>query len=147
MLRVVLDTNLFVSSALVGEGLPAQAIDAWRAYRYVLIVSPAIMAEIARTLRYDRIRRKYDLTEADVDQLLTVLSVDAVVVPGQADVSGSVPDDPDDEAILACAVDGEADVIVSGDQHLLALGSFREIPVLTVRAFLDRLNEPGEAER
>lgn len=145
MLRAVLDTNLFVSSVLVSEGLPARAIDAWRAYRYVLIVSPAIMAEIAKTLRYDRIRRKYDLTEADVDQLLTVLSVDAVVVPGQADVAGSVPDDPDDEAILACAVDGQADVVVSGDQHLLALGSFRDIPIITVRAFMERLAEAEES--
>ena len=144
MLRAVLDTNLFVSSALVGEGLPAQAVDAWRAHRFLLIISPAIMAEIAATLRYDRIRRKYDITEDDVSRLLALLSVDAVVVPGQTDVAGSVPDDPDDEAILACAVDGQADAIVSGDRHLLALRSFRGIPILTVRQFLERLVETGE---
>ncbi|HEY1409791.1 MAG TPA: putative toxin-antitoxin system toxin component, PIN family [Promineifilum sp.] len=146
MLRAVLDTNLFVSSALVGEGLPAQAVDAWRAHRFLLIISPAIMAEIAATLRYDRIRRKYDITEDDVSRLLALLSVDAVVVPGQTDVAGSVPDDPDDEAILACAVDGQADAIVSGDRHLLALDSFRGIPILTIRQFMERLAASEEGD-
>ncbi len=59
-------------------------------------------------------------------------------------LAGNVPDDPDDETILACTVDGEADVILSGDRHLLGLGSFRGIPVLTIRAYLDRLNESEE---
>jgi len=139
VLRAVLNTNLFVSSALVAEGLPAQALDAWRAHRYLLILSPPILAEIAATLRYDRIRRKYDITEDDVARLLDLLTADVILVAGQADVTGSVPDDPKDEAILACAVDGQADVIVSGDKHLLSLESFRDIPIVTVRAFLERL--------
>lgn len=139
MLRAVLDTNLFVSSALVAEGLPAQAIDAWRAHRYLLILSPPILAEIAATLRYDRIRRKYNITEEDITRLLDLLTADAILVAGQANVTGSVPDDPKDEVILACAVDGQADVIVSGDKHLLSLESFRDIPIVTVRAFLERL--------
>ena len=141
MLRVVFDTNLCVSSALVDEGLPARALDAWRAHQFVLIVSPAILAEISATLRYERIRRKYNISDEDVDQLLALLLADAVVVAGQADVSGNVPDDPDDEAILACAVDGQADLIASGDKHLLALEAFRGIPIVTVRVLLERLQE------
>jgi putative PIN family toxin of toxin-antitoxin system len=141
VLRVVFDTNLFVSSALVDEGLPARALDAWRAHQFVLIVSPAILAEISATLRYERIRRKYNISDEDVDQLLALLLADAVVVAGQADVSGNVPDDPDDEAILACAVDGQADLIASGDKHLLALEAFRGIPIVTVRVLLERLQE------
>jgi len=147
VLRVVFDTNLFVSSTLVGEGLPARALDAWRAHQFVLLVSPASLAEIAATLRYERIRRKYNVSDEDVDQLLALLLADAIVVAGQADVSGSVPDDPDDEAILACAVDGHADVIASGDRHVLALQSFRGIPIVTVRVLLERLPEnQGEGE-
>jgi putative PIN family toxin of toxin-antitoxin system len=146
VLRAVFDTNLFVSSALVSEGLPVQALDAWRAHQFVLIISSAILAEIAATLHYDRIRRKYGVTEGDIGDLLALLSADAVVVPGQSDVAGSVPDDPDDEIILACALDGQADVIVSGDRHLLALGSYRGILILTARQFLDRLAEAKPSE-
>lgn len=60
---------------------------------------------------------------------------DAIVVPGEADVEGAVPDD---EMVLAWAVDAGADVIVSGDGHLLELGQYQDIPILTVRDFLER---------
>jgi uncharacterized protein len=143
VLRAVFDTNLFVSSALIPEGLPAQALDAWRARQFLLVTSPAIMAEIASTLRYERIRRKYGITDADIADLLALLEAEAEIVPGEADVAGSVPEDTDDEVILACAADGQADVIVSGDKHLLSLGQFRIMPILTVRQFLDRLAEAG----
>jgi predicted nucleic acid-binding protein len=59
MLRIVLDTNQFVSSVLVRHGLPAQVLDAWKQRQFILIVSPAIMAEIRSTLNYPRIRLKY----------------------------------------------------------------------------------------
>lgn len=143
MLRAVFDTNLFVSSVLVPEGVPAQAIDAWRDHQFLLVISPAIMREIASTLRYDRIRRKYGITEEDIAGLLALLETDAEVVSGEAEVAGSVPEDPDDEAILACALNGQADVIVSGDNHLLLLGQFQTIPILTVRQFMDRLAQTG----
>jgi len=143
MLRVVLDTNQFVSSVLVRHGLPAQVIDTWRRREYLLVTSPAIMTEIRATLDYPRIRRKYPLTDELVERLITLLEQDALVVSGKVDTEGAVPDDPDDDMVLACAVDGMADLIVSGDRHLLDLGEYRGIPIITAREFLDRLrNEP-----
>ena len=139
MLKVVLDTNIFVSSLLVKAGLPAQVLDAWRERRYLLIVSPAIIAEIRATLSYPRIRRKYAIADEDIEQLVTLLQQDALLVPGDADVSAAIPDDPADEMVLACAVEAQADVVVSGDRHLLHLGAYRSIPVLTARQFLKRL--------
>jgi uncharacterized protein len=142
MLRVVLDTNVLVSSVLLREGKPAQAIQAWREQRFLLVTSPALIRELRSTLSYERIRRKYNLTESDVDDVVALLDNDAIIVPGVADVWGAVPNDPDDDHVLACAVDGQADVIVSGDRHLLDLGSYNNIPIITVREFLDLL--PGE---
>jgi hypothetical protein len=139
LLKVVLDTNVFVSSLLVKAGLPAQVLDAWRERRYLLIVSPAIIAEIRATLAYPRIRRKYAITDEDVEQLVTLLERDALLVPGDAEVAGAIPEDPADEMVLACALDGQTDVIISGDRHLLDLDSYRSIPILTVRQFLERL--------
>ena len=138
-MRVVLDTNIFVSALLVSSGLPATAFAAWRDEDYELLVSPAQIAEVRTTLGYERIRRRYQITDAIVESLLEVLLNDAIVVEGAAEVAGAVPQDRDDEAILACAVEGQADLIVSGDRHLLTLGSFRGIPILTVREFLARL--------
>ena len=141
MLRVVLDTDVFVSSLLVKAGVPAQALDAWRARRFVLVTSSAILAETRATLNYDRIRRKYNLTDEDVEQLLALLQREALLVSGTADVTGAIPADPSDEKILACALDGRADLIVSGNLHLLDLGQYRGVSVLNVRQFLERLAE------
>lgn len=139
MLRVVLDTNQFVSSVLVKQGLPAQVLDAWRRREFLLITSPLIIAEIRSTLSYPRIRRKYPLTGDDVERLVILLEQDALVVPGQGTLSGAIPDDPQDEIVLACAVEGQADLIVSGDHHLLNLGEYQGILIVTAREFLERL--------
>ena len=141
MLKAVIDTNVFVSSLLVRAGLPARVLEAWRERQYLLIVSPAIIAEIRATLSYPRIRRKYAITDEDVEHLIHLLECDALVVPGDVDVSGSIPEDSSDEMVLACAIEAHADVIVSGDHHLLDLGTYRSIPILTAREFLERLGE------
>ncbi len=99
------------------------------------------MAETRATLNYDRIRRKYNLTDDDVEQLLALLQREALLVPGTADVTGAIPADPSDEKILACALDGRADLIVSGNLHLLDLGQYRGVSILNVRQFLERLAE------
>ncbi len=141
MIRAVLDTNVLVSSLLVKVGPAARAVQAWREQRFLLVTSPALIAEVRRTLGYARLRRKYRLTDEDVEALVALLTHDALVVPGVADVWGAVPADPDDDHVLACAVDGTADVIVSGDRHLLDLGAYQDIPIIVVRAFLERLAE------
>jgi hypothetical protein len=144
VLKAVLDTNVFVSSLLVKAGLPAQVLNAWRERRYLLVTSPAIIAEIRATLNYPRIRRKYAITDEDVEQLVALLERDALVVPGDADVAGSIPQDTADEMVLACAVEAQANAIVSGDHHLLDLNVYQDIPILTARQFLEWLeNSPA----
>lgn len=139
MLKVVLDTNVFVSSLLVRAGQPAQVLDAWRSRQYLLITCPSIVAEIRATLAYPRIRRKYAIADEDLEQLMHLLEQDALLVPGQATMAGSVPQDPADECVLACAIEAQADLIVSGDHHLLDLGVCQGIPIVTVRQFWQRL--------
>jgi len=143
MLKVVLDTNVLVSSLLVKAGLPAQVVEAWRERQYILVTSPDLIAEVRATLFYPRLRRKYALSDEDLEQLIDLLKDDALVVPGQAQVTGAIPADPADERVLACAVDAGADLIVSGDMHLLALGDYQGISILAVRGFLERLAEEG----
>jgi putative PIN family toxin of toxin-antitoxin system len=108
---------------LVKEGLPARVLDAWRERQYLLIISPSIIAGIRATLGYSRIRRKYGIMDEDIEQLVALLEQDAFLVAGEANVAGSIPKDPADEIVLACAIDAQADVIVSGDRHLLELES------------------------
>lgn len=139
MLQAVLDTNVFVSSLLSKSGLRGKILDAWRAGQYLLITSPPIMAEIKAVLESPRISKKYLITPGDVEQLITLLEKDAVVVPGHADVEGAIPQDPKDEMFLVCAVEAGADLIVNGDHHLLDLTEYRGIPILSVDQFAERL--------
>ena len=128
-MRAVLDTNVFVSSLLNKTGAPSGLMDAWRAGEYLLVTSPPIMAEIKAVLELPRIREKYALTDHDIRQLLGLLEKDAI------------PRDPTDRMFLSCALDAGADVIVSGDSHLLSLKAFEGIPIVPVRQFLNRLAE------
>ena len=133
MLRIAIDTNVIVSGILSRKGAPAQILIAWRERRFLLITSSAIIAEVGVVLQYPHIRKKYPLSDDDVDHIISLLEHDAVLVTGEAEVTGSIPDDPKDEMVLACAVDGEADAIVSGDHHLIDLENFRDISIMTAR--------------
>lgn len=141
MLRIAIDTNVIVSGILSRKGAPVELLKAWRERRFLLLTSLAIVAEVREVLQYPRIRKKNPLSNDDIEQTITLLEHDALLVKGEANVAASVPDDPKDEMFLACALDGKADVIVSGDHHLLDLESYRDIPIMTPRQFLDQLRQ------
>jgi len=149
MLRVVLDTNVLVSSLLSSRGAPAEVMDAWREARFVLLMSPSILRELLDVLHRPRIQVRYGLHTADIDTLAALLERYAVWVPGRLPGSElmpggkqaleALPEDPQDLQFLLCAVEGGADAIVSGDEHLLALRQRLRIPIWTPREFLARL--------
>ena len=141
MLKVVLDTNIFVSSLLSKAGRPAMAIDAWRPSRYLLVTSPSIISEIKRVVEAPSIRKKYGLGRDPIARLILLLEKDTIVVPGLSTVAGAIPKDPTDEMFLSAALDAKADLNVSGDRHLLDLGEYKGVPILTVRQFLELLEK------
>jgi putative PIN family toxin of toxin-antitoxin system len=134
-MRVVLDTNILVSRFLVPSGNPARIMGRWEAGAFELLVSEAILAECRRVLGYQRIRKKHNYTDDEADKYIAGLGRLATVVsPGEA--PDAVEADPDDNRIIECAQTGEADYIVTGDNHLRNLGSYAGIQILTPTAFL-----------
>jgi putative PIN family toxin of toxin-antitoxin system len=138
LLRVVLDTNVYVSGTILSRGTPFEILEAWRRQAYILVTSETIIAEIERVLRYPRIRDRYTVSERDIERLVESLRADALVVPGDCKVSGVSPD-PDDDKFLACALEAQADCIVTGDLDLLGLGQYQGTDVLKPHEFLERL--------
>ncbi len=132
MMRIVLDTNVFLSAAL-GGALRA-VIDHWRAGHFTLVVTDQIVGEYLSVLR----RPKFGLPNEVVDDLIGyvfrkaefVVSVERLRV---------IQADPADDKFLEAAVAGQAAFIVSGDQHLLNLQTYRGISIITPRELLDRL--------
>jgi putative PIN family toxin of toxin-antitoxin system len=86
-------------------------------------------------LRYPRLRKLHGWTDIQIEEFVDGLRAAATVVAGDVEVS-VVADDPDDNVILACAVEGGADYIVSGDVHLLNLKTYRGIRLVTAREFM-----------
>ena len=126
------------------QGLPAQVLNAWREGRYMLVTSPPIIAEIVEVLESPRIAKKYSVGQEDVERLVDLLRTDTILVPGRAAIKGAVLRDPRDEMFLACAVEARADCVVSGDRHLLDLQTYRDIPILTVKEFAEKLETQAQ---
>jgi len=138
MMRVVLDANVMVSAILSPRGTPAQILHAWRAGRFDLVLSQAILVEIGRVLRYPRIARRHRWPEERLQVFLDDLAYAAILAPGALTLA-VITNDPPDNRYLECAVEGEASYIVSGDDDLLKLGTYEGISILTPRAFLEVL--------
>ena len=136
-MRLVLDTNAAVSG-LLWHGSPGKRIDAAHAALVTLHTSAPLLVEPRDVLhreKFARPRAALGLTAAEIFEGYAALA--AVVVP--AIIPPTIIDDPDDDAVLACAVAAEADYMVSGDPHLLKLEQFRNIPIVTPAQAVERL--------
>jgi putative PIN family toxin of toxin-antitoxin system len=128
-MRVVLDTNIYIS-ALVFGGEPRKVLTYAEARRFTLFISPTIQTELERTLE-----NKFGWSHGRVTGVLAKLRrFMKTVTPTTA---FKLSDDPDDDKILECAHAAKADYIVSGDDHLLRLARFYDIPIITVKTFLE----------
>jgi putative PIN family toxin of toxin-antitoxin system len=142
-LRVVLDTNVLVSGLMGVKTPPRRIIDAWLDGRFGLVTSLHLVEELAHVLGYPRIAERIQLSRSEVDVILAALLSQAEVIPGRLALPGATRD-PKDDTVVACAVEGEADYIVSGDEDVLVLGTYGGAAVITPRRFLEILRE-GEA--
>lgn len=140
-MRVVLDTNQHISAIIRPNGHPAQIVKLWRVGLIELAISPFILEEFEAVVRRPHIQQKNNLSDANIAEYLEVLKTFAVIVPGTITVN-AVPDDPDDDIIIACAIEAEADMIISGDQHLLSLDSYQGIPIIRAVDFLNDYTPP-----
>ena len=124
-MRAVLDPNVLIASLLSRSGAPAQIVSRWLAGEFELVVSEALLAELSRALAYPKIRERIAQDEASAFVDLVNQTLRLAPDP-EAPARRSA--DPDDDYLLALA-QAERAVLVSGDQHLLALAS--ELPILT----------------
>lgn len=83
MTRAVLDANVFVSAALSPRGSPAKVLTAWRAERFHLVISPAILEEIGRVFRYPKIARRHRWPDEKIGLFIEDLAHLAILTPGE----------------------------------------------------------------
>jgi uncharacterized protein len=132
MTRIVLDTNIIVSSAL--GGALELILDKWAEDAFTVIVTSDILGEYFEVIN----RPKFRLKQATIDRITRYsYQFGEFVVPEEH--IQFIEDDPKDDKFLEAAIAGEAEFIVSGDSHLLGIRKYRSIPILTAREFLDWL--------
>jgi putative PIN family toxin of toxin-antitoxin system len=134
-MRVVLDTNVIVSSTIVPNGKAARIMKHLEGGRFTLLISEAILAECWRVLGKPHVTKRHKRTEAGIDEVLAAVRGLATVVTPEVTLD-VVPRDASDNRIIECAQEGEADYIVTGDADLQELGSYVGIQILTPTAFL-----------
>ena len=138
-LRVVVDTNVWASGLISPGGAPAQVLQAIRDGRLEIVASWELAEELADVLRHPKLRR-YGLTEHDVEDVLVLLAPFLPTVEVDVDLR-----DPRDAPVVAAALAGAADAIVTGDSDLLADEALRgwlaerDVEVLTPVLLLERL--------
>ena len=138
MIRAVLDTNVWVSAMLTPDKPPAKILEIALTGRMRLIISPGIIAEIGRVLQYPKVKRlwkNHRITSQEVDDVIFKLLKVALITPGKTLAEG-VSDDPADDMIIACALEGRADFIISGDHHLTDLENYQGIKIVDPSTFL-----------
>jgi putative PIN family toxin of toxin-antitoxin system len=131
MLRVVLDTNVLVS-AVVSDGKSRELLRRGIANRFSIVTSDLILKELVKVLR----RPKFKTSEDEIRRIIIALVRTAEVVSVKSKLK-AVKEDPKDDMIVETAYDGRADMIVTGDSHLLALENFRGIKIITVEKMLE----------
>ena len=142
MLRAVLDANVYASALVKPDGPPGRILHLLLADRALeVVLSRSIIIELRRCLEYPKLRKYIRLTDDEIDRWILALELIADVVTPDKEVR-AVPDDRDDDHLLAAALEGRAAFLVTGDQHVLALGEYEGVRIVTPAGFLKILGEP-----
>lgn len=132
IVRVVLDTNILVSS-LIFRGVVSKVVDLWETGKIIPVISRETFDEFKKVLAYP----KFSLTEEEIKAI-----IDNNILPffEVADITKTVDGvcrDTEDDKFISCAVSASADYIVSGDRDLYDLGRYKSIKIINVNALLE----------
>jgi putative PIN family toxin of toxin-antitoxin system len=140
-LRVVIDTNIFISAMIAAAGLPAKLIRLWKKNRFTLVVSNDTIEEITEVLHREEIEEEYNLSPHEIFHLATSLKLGAEIVSPLpiSDLPIHCRDAKDD-FLLALAFAAGADYLITGDKDLLALKGNKKLSrleIVTVKEFIN----------
>jgi len=130
----VIDTNVVISALLFG-GTPGVLIELWKKDKIAPLITDEIIAEYIRVLAYP----KFKLSEEEIYYIIHQEILPFFKVVRSKPGPSIIKEDPDDDKFIQCAKAGKANVIISGDRHLLALKSHQGINILTTAQFLKNL--------
>jgi putative PIN family toxin of toxin-antitoxin system len=138
LIRATLDVNVLASGFPAETGPPAALIDHWTNLDFELILSEHILNGLARAWQKPYFRQRYRHNQ--IEATLSLLRTEATLVIPVTNIRG-VAADLEDDLVLATAIAGDANFLVTGDRYLQALVQYRNTIILSPRQFLDVLAE------
>jgi putative PIN family toxin of toxin-antitoxin system len=144
MLKIVLDTNVLVSG-IIASGYSASILAAVQRQEIKIVTSTHLLEEFSEVIARPHLAQKYPNSAKYAEIFLDFLRAFAILTPGFP-LPNPVSTDPDDDFVLACALEQKVDCIVSGDPHLLSLKIFKKIPILTPKEFVERFSIPHKSK-
>jgi len=133
-LRVVLDTNVWISGLLLPNSLPGEIISSWRQVKFTIVASQYILDEIKNVLAYPKIRKRIGWDNEQIEQYVVLLKFITEFIP-ETDIRVDVKRDAKDSPVLATLLSSQADYLITGDKDLLELNS--DYSIVTVKEFVD----------
>lgn len=140
-MRLVADTNTVVSG-LLWQGAPRRLVNLGRSRQISLFTSQALLAELAEVLARDKFAKRIAAAKLSARTLVTDYALMAQLIE-VASLPAPVSRDPDDDAVIACALTAKAEIIVSGDRDLLEIESHQGVLIVTVRRALETIEGEG----
>jgi len=139
MIKAVLDTNVIVSGVLKEDSVPGQLLKAFlEEDKFLLVTSMEILREIASVLKYPKIQKIHGWSDEKIEAFLLRFLGVSLLTEGEIRVE-VIKDDLEDNKFLSCALEGEADYIVSGDAHLKRLREYKRVKIITPRSFVEKI--------
>jgi len=137
-LRAVIDTNLFISGIFARDSLSAQLQNLWINLEFELVTSIEIIKEISRVLNYPRIKDHFKPKDKNIKRFFRLIFRKAVIAK---DIykTDRITEDPTDNKFLACALEKNADYIVSRDPHLRSIKHYHGIQIVDVKTFIEKV--------
>lgn len=134
--RVVFDTNIYISFFLTRGETIASLFSHWENGDFTVLASPSIIEEVKKSFQYPKIRKR--LKARDIFNLYLLLENEVEAVYPESKVK--LLQDPKDNMYLVCAKDGKADYLVTGDKkHLLPLKKFGKTKITSPKEFVEIL--------
>ncbi len=131
MLKIVVDTNLIVSAVITPHGKPARILELFRKNMIEIVISEEIVIEIQKVSNYPKIRKRHGWSLEETKWFIKGIKKFCIVVMPGAHNDPIITKDASDDKFLDCAVAGEVDYVVTGDKHLLELGQYSGIPIIS----------------
>lgn len=138
-MRITLDTNVLVSGTF-WTGNSFRVLDLIDKKVVSCVLSEPILQEYLKVIQSDEIMRKKEAKSLRINDVIRKVIAMMDIVHPKTSIN-VVKEDPDDNKILECAIEGSADCIITQDNHLLKLGRFRKIDIITPEEFLLRIGK------